>query len=439
MKPAQPGTRFQRTSLSTALALGLSIAPAVDAVELDYEISAGVVHNSNIILSETEEISETTITPGFDFILSHEGRSVDLVGRGNARYLYYTGDTFDNEVRGEFSGQMRWRMLPERLDFVVEDYLSQQPVDILSPVTPSNTQRINILIGGPTLYADFSGRTRGQLDARYSRSQAEDSSEFDADRINAAFRVLHELGPTSRTSFNVESNQVEFDDASATDDYDRLDGYVNFQRNLRQLDFSVDLGYSSLDIVDGESYSSPLGRLSVGWRFSPETSIEAKASYQFSDTAQSLASMAIDPDVPIGTDIDVSGVIVSSDPYEQRRIDLRYNHAGIRHGFDASAWHERSEYIEADDFDNTNSGAYLGYTYRITPLLDLVASVDHQRRDFLVTSRLDRDTNFSIGLVKRFTRHWSTRLDLRRRSRDSSVQGFSYDDNAVSVSLVYRR
>ncbi len=439
MKPVQPGARLQHTTLCTALALGLSLAPVAKAVELDYEISTGVIHNSNIILSETEEISETTIAPGVDFTLSHEGRNVDLAGRGSARYLYYTGDTFDNEVRGEFSGHMRWRMLPERLDFVVEDYLSQQPVDILSPVTPSNTQRINILIGGPSLYLNFSDRTRGQFDVRYSRSEAEETAEFDADRLNAAFRLLHELGPTSLASVNVESNRIEFDNAGASDDYDRLDGYVNFQRHLRQLDLSADLGYSSLDVVDGDSYSSPLARLSLAWRFSSETSLEVSGSYQFSDAAQSLAATAIDPDMPIGTDIDVSGVIVSSDPYEQRRFDLRYGHAGVRHGFDATAWHERSEYIEANDFDNDNSGVYLGYTYRINPLLDLVASVDHQRRDFDVTSRLDKDTNYSVGLVKRFTRHWSARADLRRRSRDSSVQGFSYDDNAVSLSLVYRR
>ncbi|GAB3330836.1 outer membrane beta-barrel protein [Marilutibacter aestuarii] len=439
MKPAKHRNRIQHTTLSTALALGLAVAPGAHAVELDYEISAGVIHNSNIILSETEEISETTIAPGIDFTLTHEGRSVDLVGRGNARYLYYTGDTFDNEVRGEFSGHMRWRMLPERLDFVVEDYLSQQPVDILSPVTPSNAQQVNILIGGPSLYLNLSDRTRAQFDARYSRSEAEETSEFDADRVNAAARVLHELGPTTRTSLNVESNRIRFDQAGVASDYDRLDGYVNFQRNLRQLDFSVDLGYSTLDIVDGDSYSSPLGRASLGWRFSPETSINAQASYQFSDTAQSLSSTPVDPDVPIGTDIDVSGVIVSSDPYEQRRLDLGFSHSGPRHGVDASAWYERSEYVEEDDFDNTNSGAAFAYTFRINPLLDLVASVDHQRRDFTVTSRLDKDTNFGVGLAKRFTRHWSARLDLRRRSRDSSVQGFSYDDNAVTVSLVYRR
>lgn len=421
------------------LALATLLSQGANAARLEYEASVSVIHNSNIILSETEEVSETTIVPGITFELSQEGAAVDLIGRGNVRYLYYTGDSFDDEVRGEFSGHMRWRAIPDRLDLVVEDYLSEQPIDILSPFTPSNTQQVNVLIGGPTLYLHFGGSTRGQIDVRYSQSRAEDIDEFDGDRLNGAFRLLHDFSPTDRGSLNLETNRVDFDAASSAADFDRHDGYLNYQRNLNKIDFSIDAGYSRLEFDHGDDFSTTLARADLNWRITPESTFRIGAKRQFSDTTQNLAQTPIGPDQPIGTDIDASGTIVSGDPYRERTLTLGYRHAGVVHSFDAGAYSTRSRYLDDDTFDNDLDGANLGYEYRLRPLLSLVASADYQRREFDNLARRDRDTTLSAGIIKQFTRNWIGRLDLRHRSRDSSVQGFSYDDNAVIVSIIYRR
>ncbi|MBB1087415.1 outer membrane beta-barrel protein [Lysobacter sp. SG-8] len=436
----RPRMQAPRHTLLSLAIVGAALLPGrVGAIDLDYELSVGVTHNSNIILSEYDEISETTLAPGIDFSFVHEGRSVDATARGNVRYLHYTSGTFDDEVRSGFSGHLRWRALPERLDFMVDDYLSQQPVNILSPLTPSNTQRVNVLVGGPTLYLRFGDRTRGQLDLRYTRNEAEETADFDGHRLNGAFRVLHDLTPTSRASFNVEANQVEFDDTTVSSDYDRWDVYGNYQRNLNDFDASLDLGYSRLDVVDGAGHDAPLARLALDWRLSAETSLSASLDYQFSDTARSLVATPIGPDLPVGTDIDVSGTIVSSDPYRQKRAEIGFQHATPRYAFDATVFHEQAEYIEADDFDNRFSGAYVGYTHRFNALTDLNLTADYQRREYETLDRLDRDLTLGIGIERRFTRHLTGRFNLLRRTRDSSVQGFSYDDNAALVSIAYRR
>ncbi|QDH69757.1 porin family protein [Marilutibacter alkalisoli] len=425
------------------LALASLLPQVAGAIDLEYEASLGVIHNSNIALSETDEISETTISPGIAFEVSQEGATLELAGRGNVRYLHYTGNSFDDEFRGQFTGHLRWRVIPERLDFIAEDYLSEQPVDILSSFAPNNTQRVNIVTGGPTLYLRFNGNTRGQFDLRYSRSHAEETTDFNGHRYNAALRVLRDFSATTRGSLNLESTRVDFDEAGSSVDYDRHDGYLNFQRNLNRIDFSLDAGYSRLerDGIGGDhsNHSSALFRADFNWRATAFGTLSLHADHQFSDATQALSKLSLGPEAPVGTDIDPGGTVISSDTYRQRDIRATWHQADDVSTLDVGVYRTRSRYIGDDSFDNDVSGAHINYEYRIRPLLTVSASAFHQRREFDNLDRRDRDTVLTAGVSRQFTRHWIGRFDLRRISRNSTSPGLSHDDNAVIVSVIYRR
>jgi uncharacterized protein (PEP-CTERM system associated) len=65
----------------------------------------------------------------------------------------------------------------------------------------------------------------------------------------------------------------------------------------------------------------------------------------------------------------------------------------------------------------------------------VVAGQDREFQD----SRKDRDLTASVALDNEFTRHWSARVELQRRERNSNVDGQDYDENAAIVSFSYRR
>jgi hypothetical protein len=44
-----------------------------------------------------------------------------------------------------------------------------------------------------------------------------------------------------------------------------------------------------------------------------------------------------------------------------------------------------------------------------------------------------------ISVVDRWTRHWSVRLDVQHRQRDSSVADQAHDENAAVLAITYRR
>jgi hypothetical protein len=62
-----------------------------------------------------------------------------------------------------------------------------------------------------------------------------------------------------------------------------------------------------------------------------------------------------------------------------------------------------------------------------------------QQRRFVGLSRSDEDFVAIISVVDRWTRHWSVRLDVQHRQRDSSVADQAHDENAAVLAITYRR
>ncbi|HZX79471.1 MAG TPA: hypothetical protein VFE72_00765, partial [Lysobacter sp.] len=206
--------RLARTLPRAALYAALLAAVPVSsgAFDVDYEIGFAARHSDNIRLAERDETSDTVVGPQLRVEASHEGASLQFAARGGAQYQHYLNNSFDDELRGTFSGRLNWEVLPERLDFVVQDYLTRQPVNELEPRTPENEQQANILVLGPTLHARFGPRTRGQLDLRYTNSYAEDDEGFNGDRYDATASLVHRMRPTRTISLNLHAGRTDFDE-----------------------------------------------------------------------------------------------------------------------------------------------------------------------------------------------------------------------------------
>ena len=430
-----------RTALCLALLVVLSGNSA--AIDVDYEIGVAAKHSDNIALSETNAIDDTVISPRLYFQVGQAGRNLELFARGDFEYLDYTNGTFDDEVRGRFAGKANWMLLPDRIDFVVQDSLSLQPVDQFAAFAPSNQQQVNVFVTGPTLYARFNGRTRGQLDLRYINSYAEKDDGFNSDRYNAAARLSHDLTASQKVSANLEATDVRFDLVGRASDYRRYDGYVNWTANRHYVDLSLDLGSSRLELDDRESRSYPLGRATLDWRLSPRSALRTTLRYQLNDAAQALISPA-DLDFDFETDrgnfndFRIPDAIVEPNIFRERLARVRYSYNGARLDVRVAPYYRRIRYVEELAPSQDRRGASVNIDYRLRPRLTLAFQLAREHRDYIGIAREDKDLVASIGLANRFNRHWTGRADFQRRERDSTEPGRSYDENAVMVSLSYR-
>lgn len=428
------------TALAAAL---LSALPhAAYAARLNYELGVRVMHSDNIVLSEFDEISESVLSPQLRFDFAHDSPVLSTTFRGDVQYLDYLDDVFEDDIRGEFQGQLDWTILPERISFMARDSLSQQSVSSLAAFTPGNQQQINIFEAGPSFYARFGQTTLGQLDLRYTNSHAEETQTFNSDRYTAAVRLTRDLSTTDSISGNVEGTQTEYDSISELYDYERYDAFINYSSQLASIELSLDGGYSKLQPKSGGDTSGSLFRGNIRWRFMPRSVLSANLSYQFADAAQDLilrVGQADDPSDPIIGDPDNPNLQIVPDTFRQKRANLGYEFTGERLTVQLQPYYEQLRYIRDASFDQDNYGAYLIARYELRPQMTLSLLGARLYREFVGIDRDDNDTTVGIGLASRLSRHWGTQLDYQYRKRDSSVGGQNYVENVVALSFTYYR
>jgi Putative beta-barrel porin 2 len=434
-------TRLRRLALCTALLAALP--GAAQAVEVDYVVGVSLLHSDNLNLGENNEISESVLSPNFRFQAEETGSTIQLKATGDLQYLDYLGNKFGDEARGQLSGQFNWTVLPDRVNFVMEDYLSRQPISVLNAFSPTNQQQINVFVAGPSFYARLGDVTRAQFDLRYSNSYAEESKDFNGDRYNAAIRLVRELSARDRLSLTVEATQADFDASTsglAATDYKRYDAYLGFTRRLKDIDLGVDVGYSRLDVDQtGDSQSAPLVRGNAEWKATARSTFSADLSYQFADAAEDLVTRAGNLQGAIISDLSTADVLVGPSVFRQRRLELGYQFSGERFTFQLHPQYQRIRYEDALVPDQQSRGGYVELGYKVLPRTTMSFLFAQDTREFDDLSRRDRDQTLNLGLKHEFTRHWFARLDLQHRRRDSSIALQSYDENAVIVAFSYQR
>lgn len=446
MRAARPthlgsgGQRLRASALLFALLLGLP-GPSF-AVDIQYEISGTARASDNIGLADGNPSSDVLLTPRITFDAEQAGASLELSARGRFEYLYYTEKTFNEKARGELIGDLDWTMVPERVHFIVQDYLTRQLVNTLESPTSANEQLVNILVAGPSFHARFNDATKGQLDLRYAISSAQESKDFNNQRHGIAGRVLRETSANQRISANVEVSRVDYSTAQPAFDYTRHDVYGGYERNLASIDIKADLGYSWLKPKSGgATESAPLARATIDWRVTPRSLIAAIVSYQFSDATQNLIARGSRLEgSAIGDLIDTNpDAILTPELFRNRRANLRYVLTDERLALAFRAYFESLRYVNAPQFDQTSTGAVIDIDYKFRPRWSVAFQVGRENREFDASGRDDSDLFTSIAIANEITRHWIWRLELIRRQRDSNAVGRDYEENAAAISLIYRR
>lgn len=437
-------SHFRLTALSCALLA--SLPSAAWALELDYQVGMRVLHSDNITLVEDDKTGETVFSPQLTFTLQHDSPVLQASLRGDFQYLSYSGNTFDNDTRGQFDGQMDWTLLPDRISFMAADNLSRQSVSTFASFNPGNQQQINVFVAGPSFYARFGDTTRGQIDVRYTNSYAEETAGFNNDRYNVAGRLRRELNETDQLLFNLESTKVEFDTLSELYNYKRDDAYVTYHTQLSRVQLNVDAGYTRLKPQDiGKTESSSLLRASANWQVTANSLLSASFRNEFADATQDLVVRIGAPgtpgtpgEPPVGNPDDPDLVVIP-DTYKQKQLAAAYEYNGERLRTELAPYYQQLRYLRDSTFDADSYGVRFRASYQLQQQTNFTFIASREVRDFGSLDRKDSDTTLGVGLDKRFARHWGGQVQYRRRDRNSTLAGQDYVENMVELSVTYYR
>ena len=433
-----PGSRVRVTMRIPALAAALlaAVSANTDAARVDYSIDAGVEHDDNVLLEAVNPSSALVWHTGLGFLATETNSTIQASANGRVDYRGFPDGDYDNTVEGVLDGRLNWVMLQDRLSFSVDERLQMEAIDRFAADSPENRQQINIVSLGPNLFFNVGQTTRGQLEARYIDTYAEVTPQFNSQRWGVALRAIKDLGPSSSLSFNVQTQDVDFDDDLLSLDYKRNDLYARYERTFPNLDYNVDLGYSRLDYRDAGGRSNPLVRAELAWRPSQRSRLTLFAANQFADAAYTAISDVGRTSIPERVLID--GQSITAAIYREQRVALSYDYRGDRAMFTLAPYVQKINYLDSLNDDEKDRGVTVGFEYLFRPTLAFSSDLNFERVQYEQTDRTDDTLNLSLGLDKQWSRHWSTALNYYRYERTSDLASAEAKQNIWYLRVIYR-
>lgn len=426
----------------------LLATPLVHAVHVDYAIETGIEHNDNVNLSEDDPVSEDILRPSLGFTVNEDGSTIQSAVTGLMEYRDYLHNRFSNEFRGQLDGRLNWSAIPERLDFTVQDRLGLQPVNVLAPNAPSNLQQVNVLAFGPTLRFRVGPTLRGQAELRYVNSYAEETDEFNSQRLSGALRVAKDLDADTALSANLEDERIEFTHDGISPDYSRYSAFGRYARTVGEIDLAADLGYSWLR-YSGHANSAldrqdPFVRGKIGWKLSPQSMLSVEVARQISDAASTmLLDTGIGQQIPV--DIAAGDATVTPAAYLEQRLQFAYAYQGPRAGFTFAPYYRKLDYSEGFDSvaigggDQKSRGGVGTASWRLTTISTIGLQGIYDDLTFEQVAREDKTWSIQAFLRHQWTPHWSLRGEVAHYRRSSNAAGQNSDQNSIYVALTYTR
>jgi hypothetical protein len=419
---------------STVLALA---ATPLFAQDYGLAVNAGVGYSDNVTRSVFEKESASAGIVGVEVSARKDTGRLQYEGYGDVSYIRYFGtEVADDDVVGNMDLRGSYEFVPDRFGWSITDSYTQLRENFLIPASPTNRQGFNQFITGPNLRLPFGGDYEVRGDARYSRSDYEQSSEFDAQRYSANVELRRLLG--QRSSLGVRASRERFsygqlEDTGFDTEFDRAEYALRFETVRARTDMSLEAGVTS---VEGDTLdeSGPLARLEIRRRISPALTLAFDGARDFATTGERPRQFR--PDDVSQPDDDTQ--IPSAEPFTQTRAALNLIYNQTRTEWLIGAAYVREQYEETTSLDRKLFEYRASITRTLSPRLQIGASgaIGKDKLEILDYDVLD--SNYDINLRWRATNSLSLVLIGEYFDRDGSLAGaVDYHELAGRLLLRY--
>lgn len=435
-----------RNVIAAAIAFAVYSAaaqtPSADAPNesfLHYILRLGIEHTDNVYQTPRGQVADDILRPRIDFDYNRTGTKLDVRTAGTLERYDYLGGSFGGYSRYNLAGIANLHVLPERLDWVAEDFLGVVPVNTQNNNTPNNLEQANVFVTGPTLRARFGARLKAELDLRYANSYATKNKEFNGDRLAAAGRLLYLLSPRNSVGLELATQQARYDNIPENREYDRDDAFVSWNFTGSRTRLTADVGYTWLEFLGGgPRRGANFMRIRAGYDITPRASVTLELERDFTDSAQSM-QLTHEQIGTVPTNTGLSRISATPDIYYQKFAGLDFRYAGDIWDLKFEPYYRQVRYVSLNplDFDQDDRGLLVRVSYRLTPLLTMAGQARIEERKYTTVDRKDTDREYSAWLMWQFTKRWAWRFELSSLQRDTDAIDLSYRENIVGVNLIY--
>lgn len=433
------GTKtFKRTKQAgLLLSTGLLLIPtgAMAANIFDARVSATSEFTDNANRTEQDQLSER-----------QDQYELSVGTEYTNTLLEFQADYSASEHRFAEDSQERRSLLQGRSSLLIGK--PHQPVDLLLSHNRQsvlnepddvdllrNTDERTIWSAVPTARWGFTSVDTLVLQGNYSEIDYRRNELRNSERTGGSLSWQHDLSSTDQLNVTAQQTQVSFD-AVPTFDYDYNAYSASYSAQLRQLSYTVALGYNETQPQVGEDFSGPSYRLNLNYVAAAQT-FNLSASQFITDSSQAGGN---ERDF---RDFDPLDATVSElDQLERTDVSLGWRGEAIcdNCSLNAQLVYQRDDYQMLDE-DNQEQGVNLGLDYRLSQRSSADISLQYREHNFdSETIRGDyTNTQLRVGYQYTFVNDLGLRVfgSLNERDSDDDLSGRDYEENIIGVGLNY--
>jgi len=428
------------------------------AWRINWELGVDVEYSDNIRRAESNEDDAVFLQPRGLINAVHEGPKLDAeIGAANEYRSRLSGDQGSNN-NFDLDGFLNWKIVPGLLEWSFEDHFNSEfPIDIRSDPNESNKQDINSFATGPTFTPRIFNRTNLIFQARYFRTDAEDT-EIDNDRIQARAGIERQLTSNSSISINYLYEDTDFDEDTLDPlignvDFDRDNYFIEYKLAREALNITAQLGYTEIERDEGPNRESEGGNnlLSLDYILNSTSSVYLTAYDEFTDTTSNSAFSGdselgggfggvgggglsgIITDTPLGDIVfDVTGDTVESEGFV---VGYNKNFSGLDFGIQYFQREDDHDLVNINDRDTNGGVIEFSLPANSTTLFALLG--EYRTTDFDLGDREDDDLLVELSAEYYARKNLSFGSSIEYRDRDSTIDGEDFDEFQVRIGLTY--
>ncbi|MCK4704563.1 MAG: outer membrane beta-barrel protein [Gammaproteobacteria bacterium] len=344
-------------------------------------------------------------------------------------FMNYTQDTFDNQQYFNLNAVASWEMLKDRLDWILQDFYTQQSINSLNPDTPDNTSDTNILTFGPNIYYRISGRQSVTFKPEYRQFDYE-SQVIDNKQNSLDVSWNYQLFRTMNVGVRGGNSKVDYKDPLIPDNVFR-NIHLTLSATRPDYNYSADIGSTHIEKESGDSIRGITGNMRWSLNITGYSNLHTYIASDLTDANNSLLNASINPN-----DGDFSTEQLSSEILRNHIFRLTYQRSDAK--LSSNFWLElRNQDYEFALIDREVQAAGFEFKYPLTAILSTGINTRYSNIELTDVDRLD--TEYSIGgyFNYRFSRNLHGVVDLKYFDIDSSVDTADFSETSFFIGLVY--
>lgn len=397
-----------------------------------FEPGAGLgwQYSDNVALTPDNEDADWGAVAYLGGSLREEGGPLTYNVGGTMTYQRYANKTFDNTTYFNLDARTRWEQVENRLNWVVDDFFSQSPINSLGKDVPTNIENRNVFSLGPDITLPLSSGHRFRINPVFRDYYYEDS-DADNQQYGLDAGWSYPMYPTLRVGVDVGVTDVNYDQSDVNSDYVKSQLRAVLSGSRPHSDYSVNVGTSRISRDKGADQTGFGGSITWLYRFTGHSSVRAYAATDLTDSSQGIYNSEVNPD-----DGNPDNVQTSGETYRNNVFTLVYSRDDDTFDTRISGELRDINYEQSlNDREVLEFGADLGY--RVNAYLSTGVYGSYVKVKETDISRTDKRYLLGGRVSYNFSRKLAATAGIRYLNRDSTDAGFNYNEFSALIGVVY--